>query len=328
MRAPVDSGCRPVSRPVESLRAVAAVVVLFGGPGAILAQSGQESAERRFEVASVKRALSPAELGRAAAASGGTFSMPRFGIQTQPGGRFTAFTVTLKQLVAEAFEVRDYQIDGGPKWLTSDYFDVVANAGAEASPADVRSMLRVLLAERFGLRTHTETRQAPVHVLTLARADGRLGPRLKRTTPECEKQIHDRKNGIAAPRPTSPPPNLREFPTTPTCGSTMMMARADGASSMLWGGMELSSLVRHISSEVAGPVDDRTGLSGLFDISLEYTSDRRLGGRAPGLDPNSTDIPPPILVPALQQQLGLKLDKQIGPMPVVVIDAAESPTPD
>ncbi len=102
----------------------------------------------------MKPVLSPAELGRLAAQSGGPPAFPRFGIQTQPGGRFTAGTSTLKQLIAEAFEVKDYQIEGGPPWLTTDYFEITANAGADATPADVKAMLRTLLADRFGLRTH------------------------------------------------------------------------------------------------------------------------------------------------------------------------------
>jgi uncharacterized protein (TIGR03435 family) len=115
---------------------------------------------------------------------------------------------------------------------------------------------------------------------------------------------------------------------TPTCGGTMMMSRANGASAVLYGGMELTSLVSRISSELTAPVVDRTELSGLFDMVLEYTAARTFNGQAAGLDPNSTDPLPPPLVGALQQQLGLKLEKQIGPMPVVVIDAAEHPTPD
>ena len=131
--------------------------------------------------------------------------MPQFGIQTQPGGRFTAGTSTLKQLIAEAFEVKDYQIEGGPPWLTTDYFDITANAGADATPADVKAMLRTLLAERFGLRTRSDTRQAPVYVLTVARSDGRLGPRLTRTTPECIQQIEQRESGTAPPaKPQTP----------------------------------------------------------------------------------------------------------------------------
>ena len=96
----------------------------------------------------------------------------------------------------------------------------------------------------------------------------------------------------------------------------------------LFGGTELTSLVSRISSELSAPVVDRTELSGLFDIVLEYLSERTINGRAAGLDPNSTDPLPPPLIGALQQQLGLKLEKQIGPMPVVIIDAADHPTPD
>lgn len=313
--------------------------VFHASGGGALAQPAQSPPnERRFEVASVKPTVSPAELGRLAAQSGGGFQMPpNFGIQTRPGGRFTAGTSTLKQLIAEAFEVKDYQIDGGPPWLTTDYFDITANAGADATPADVKAMLRTLLAERFGLRTRSETRQAPVYVLTAARSDGRLGSRLTRPTPECIQQIEQRKSGTAPPPPSRTPSDIQQdfkrvssgdLSMTPRCGTTMMMSRANGGSTILYGGMELTSLVSRISSELSAPVIDRTGLSGLFDIVLEYLSERTMNGRAGGLDPNSTDPLPPPLVGALQQQLGLKLEKQTGPMPVVVIDAAEHPTPD
>jgi uncharacterized protein (TIGR03435 family) len=312
--------------------------------GAVLAQSAQAPpAERRFEVASVKPALSPYELGRLAAQSGApSFQPSRFGISTQPGGRFTAGTSTLKQLIAEAFEVKDYQIEGGPTWLTVDYFDITANAGADATPADVKAMLRTLLAERFGLRTRRDTRQAPVYMLTIARSDGRLGSRLTRATPECVQQIEQRKNGTAPP--TQTPEAEREqrermqaqmkrlgsgdSSMTAPCGSSMMMSRANGGSTLVFGGTELTSLVSQISGELSAPVLDRTDLTGLFDISVEYLSERRLNGRGGGLDPNSTDPLPPPLTGALQQQLGLKLEKQVGPMPVVIVDAADHPTPD
>ena len=295
----------------------------------------------------MKPALSPSELGRRAAESGVPFQMPRIGISTQPGGRFNAGTTTLKQLIAEAFEVKDYQIDGGPTWLTTDYFDITANAGADATPADVKTMLRALLAERFGLRTHGDTRQAPVYVLTVARSDGRLGPRLTPATAECVQQIEQRRNRSTAPAANPQPPSESELrierermqaqfkrlssgdsSVTPTCGTSMMGMNANGTSTYLAGGTELKSLATRISSELAAPVLDQTGLSGLFDLSLAYLGERTINGRPGGLDPNGTDVPPPTLVPALQQQLGLKLEKQIGPMPVVIIDAADHPTPD
>jgi uncharacterized protein (TIGR03435 family) len=324
----------------------AAVIVLISGRGPALAQSSQVAgSERRFDVASVKPALSPAELGRLAAQSGGPPPMPRFGIDTQPGGRFTAATSTLKQLIAEAFEVRDYQIEGGPTWLSTDYFDITANAGAEATPAEIRAMLRTLLAERFGLRTRGETRQAPVYVLTVARSDGRLGSRLTPTSRECIEQLEQRRTGGVAPPPQPPSAEAQreqrnrmesqvkrlmsgDSSATAPCGSSMMGNRATGASTYLSSGVELKSLVSRISSELAAPVVDRTGLSGLFDVALEFLTERRLNGRAPGLDPNSTEPLPPPLAGALQQQLGLKLDREIGPMRVVIIDAADHPTPD
>ena len=90
----------------------------------------------------------------------------------------------------------------------------------------------------------------------------------------------------------------------------------------------MTSLVSRISSELTAPVIDRTQLTGRFDLSLEYLSERSFNGQRGGLDPNNTDPLPVPLAGALQQQLGLKLEKEIGPMPVVVIDAAEQPTPD
>ena len=311
---------------------VAAACCLISS-GGVLAQSAPN--ERRFEVASVKPSLSPAEQGRLAAQGGGSGPARRFGIQTQPGGRFSAGTTTLKRLIAEAFEVKEYQIDGGPPWLTTDYFDITANAGADATPADVKAMLRTLLAERFGLRTHSDTRQAPVYVLTIARSDGRLGSRLKATTPECVEQIEQRKNRAATqaanPQPSSEAERRAELERmqaqlkrlssgdaafTAPCGTTMMSSKATGANALLSGGMEMTSLVSQLSSELSAPVLDQTGLKGLFDMSLEYLSDRSINGRAAGLDPNSTDPLPVPLTGALQQQLGLKREKQIGPMPV------------
>jgi uncharacterized protein (TIGR03435 family) len=160
---------------------------------------------------------------------------------------------------------------------------------------------------------------------------------LTRTTAECAQQIEERRNGTA---PSAKPPNASELnermkramsgdsAVMPVCGTSMMGMKANGTSTYLFGGMELKSLVSRLSSELSAPVLDQTGLSGLFDLSLEYLSERRLNGGPGGLDPNSTDPLPVPLIGALQQQLGLKLEKQIGPMPVVIIDAADHPTPD
>jgi uncharacterized protein (TIGR03435 family) len=319
---------------------IAGCFLSCASPRVALAQSAAPlTGDVRFEVASVKPQLSPAQLGAQARTAGGNVTLPRMGIQTLPGGRFSASMVTLKQLVTHAFQVKDYQIEGGPNWLTSDYFEINALAGPDATPENVQAMLRSLLAERFNLRTRIETRQAPVFALTLARPDGRLGFGLKPTSTECQQQIAARKSGTAPPvsgaDPTTPsftrapaPPSLDAFPATPTCGTAMMMSRANGASAILYGGFDLSALVSRVSTELAAPVVDRTGLSGLFDITLEYTSERQTSLRPPGLDTAATDIPPPFIVAAIEQQLGLKLEKQTGPLDFIVIESAEPPTPD
>src|SRR5687768_7511512 len=171
-------------------RMLSLVMLICLGATVLVAQSTRSSASSglRFDVASVKPSLPLRER----VAQGGP--MPTlYDMRILPGGRFTATMASLKMLVGYAFEVRDYQIEGGPKWLATDYFDIAATPGADATPAEVRAMLRTLLAERFGLRARVESRQAPVSVLSVARSDGRLGPELKRTTPECERQLAEKK---------------------------------------------------------------------------------------------------------------------------------------
>ena len=148
------------------------------------------------------------------------------------------------------------------------------------------------------------------------------GPDLRRTTPECERQLEAKKNGLVQPLPVP-----RELPATAPCGQMMMRGTPTGGSIISRSGTEIAQLITLISSVVAAPVIDRTGLSGHFDLTLEYMPERQAAGRRPGLDPNS-GLPPPPITMALQQQLGLKLEQQLGPLPVVVIDAAELPTPD
>jgi uncharacterized protein (TIGR03435 family) len=314
---------------IVSVLLVGVATLVARGPVAHATPQSPTTPEKRFDVASVKSAMSPAEvpdLIRQAAAAGAAVWT---GMRTLPGGRFQASSVTLKQLIVEAFEVKDYQVEGGPKWLTGDYFAIDASAGGEASRSDIHAMLKALLAERFALKTRLETRQAPVYALTLARSDGHLGPGLAPTSPECLAQIEARRKAAAASgQPLTPPPaprlNPRALPTTPICGRSMILGGA--ATTMLYSAGEVSFLLGAISNEMAGPAVDRTGLTGPFDIVLQYTPEQIAGRR--GLDPNSNDTPPPPLGVALEKQLGLKVEKQLGPLSFVIIDSAEHPTPD
>jgi uncharacterized protein (TIGR03435 family) len=305
----------------------AGVMGVLVGPDAASAQPA--AAAPRFEVASIKTAMSPAETGRAAAAggaAGGRVSFANLGIRVQPGDRLVA-VASLQTLILRAYGIREYQLEGGPQWLTTDYFDLAAKAEQEtATEAEMNAMLRSLLAERFGLRVHVETRHAPVFTLT-TRADGRLGPGLKRTSAECERQLEERRGAgaSAAPPalPSGPQPRIE-----PVCGRTMGMVNARTAvETYASGGRPLSDLVSRLSNDLKAPVIDQTGLMGLFDVVLEFESARQFAGRPAGPDLNSTDPLPVPLPAAVQQQLGLVLEKGTGPLPITIIDAADHPSP-
>ena len=321
-------GLRLMHRTVRPGFAVATIVTIaLATDSRSAAQSASPTdAEPRFDVASVRpTSMTPFELGRQAGAAGGRVAVPPMGIRPLPNG-LSASMSTLRMLIVSAYQLKDYQVVGGPSWLDSDRFDITARAAGEVTPEVARRMLQSLLRDRFMLRTHTETRQADVHALVLARSDGRLGPGLKRTTAECEAMLEERKKAAGSAAPPLPP-NFEQIRNQTTCGLIMMRSSASGAANYSMGGMALERLVSQISGEIRGPVVDRTGLTGLFDIMLEYASERRpLQAAAPNAPSPTADVVPPTLRAALQEQLGLKLETEKGPLEVLVIDSAERPT--
>jgi uncharacterized protein (TIGR03435 family) len=320
-----------VNTSFTSIRSLSIALILVGAAATLGAQS-QQSPSRTFEVVSVKPGLSPYEMGRQAAANGGDFSAVSFGIRTFPGGRLTAYA-NLRTMIARAYEIKDYQIEGAPKWLGEEYFSVEGRAGGDATAAEFNEMLKALLADRFGLRTHASTRQGQVHNLVFTRADRKLGPGLNPTPPDCLAQIEARKKAPETPRspPPAPPRAAGQPPDmTPRCGVSMGMSSVTGATTMSVSAQPISSLIDSLTADLGSPVIDRTGLEGMFDYVVEYESPRTaaaLGGRG-GLDPNSTESPRPPLRTAIERQLGLKLESAEGQIPILVIDAAERPKPD
>jgi uncharacterized protein (TIGR03435 family) len=136
-----------------------------------------------FEAATVKRRLEP----------GGGF------MGRQAGGRFTAQGVSLQDLIVFAFRIQSFQIVDGPAWLNKERWDISAT-GSTGTPDDVLIALQHLLADRFALVVHRETRQLPVFALVLARRDGRLGPQLTRSAIDCAAvQAEAAKTGAVPP---------------------------------------------------------------------------------------------------------------------------------
>jgi uncharacterized protein (TIGR03435 family) len=203
-----------------------AIAVLAGTVGAAAQQVQPDTdATASFEVASVK----PNKGGT----TGG-------GPPLQPNGGYRATNVALKSVIANAYEVRIFQIEGGPAWLTSERFDIVAR-GREGTPDRLRpAMLRRLLAERFNLVVHVETKEQQVYSLVRMRTDGRLGPGL---TPSAQGSDFG-------------------LPLT---------SLSNGVGRIAGKAVLLDTFAGVLAGQFSQMVTNRTGLSGQFDIDLRYT---------------------------------------------------------
>jgi uncharacterized protein (TIGR03435 family) len=177
-----------------------------------------------FEVASIKRNTS------------GTLNN---GIRSQPGGRVTIVNMTLRELVRGINRLQAYQMaDNGDAWLSTDRWDIVAKAADDVPIERLVGMLRTLVADRFKLVTHRETREMPTYALVLSRADGAFGTALRRSSLDCVAQS-----------------NL--------CGVSADIGRFKAT------GRSMDDLARNFAPMVGRAVTNKTGVTGIFD--LEFT---------------------------------------------------------
>jgi uncharacterized protein (TIGR03435 family) len=226
-----------------------------------------------------------------------------------PGGSFEAKSQSLKELIEFVQDFGYYNVDqrivGGPKWIVSAKFDIQAKCDEETARAfgkaslkqQVRAeqnMVQVLLADRFKLRTHHEMRRLAVYALVQEKRGLKIKPSAK--------------GGEEDP------------------GSA-----AGSPGNWVGDGVTMTELASDLSAlpEIGGRiVTDKTGLKGRFDFTLKWTPDPTMGAMPPGADSGvKSDSSAPSLLTALQEQLGLKLEMAKEPVDVIVIDAAELPTP-
>ncbi len=253
-----------------------------------------------FEAASIKPNNSTA-LGR------------RFGV---PGDRFVATNETLRVLVT---------ISGGPKWIDSDRYDVLAKAAGDVvrgteGTRRKQLMLQTLLAQRFKLAVHHEMKNMPVYALVPARRDKTLGPKLHRS--EVEPAALRGRAGN--------PPTLRPSFGSPACeaAGALCSPGLSIAGVFKGGALTMVELTAYLSRWFDRAVLDRTGLTGAYDVEFQFSTEG-LPGAPTG--PPGVERPPsegPSIFTALQEQLGLKLESTRGPVDVLIIDHAEKPTED
>ena len=239
----------------------------------------------RFEVASIKLWQRP------------TTSAPGVyrGVPAPPGSGIFNRSTTLAWLIAEAYDVQDFQLSGGEDWLRTERYDVAARAGRDVSEAELGEMVKALLADRFKLRVRTETRELPILELRLARSDGQVGPNLH----NCSKE------------------KVPDTPfRAPTNGTVSVSDCADGG----------SRLADMASRQLKTFVLDKTGLMGQWWYAVFYGGEPP---QIPGVDLSQERVNPdlPSFEGALREQLGLRLERTRGPVPFIVIESAERPTP-
>ena len=295
----------------------------------------QPAAPAAFEVASVK----PSNPN----ATGPFGSIPM--LLPQGAGGLTATNMPLRLLVRMAYGVQDFQIVGGPSWQMSSKFDITAKAAEVTTPSteDLLPLVKGLLADRFKLKTHLETRELPTYELVVARSDGKLGPDIKPSTSDCSGAAEAQKKVVEAFLKGGPAAIASLMPKpgeTVKCGIGPAINPANPAAGfgLRADGQSMAMLTNLLTQFTGRTVIDKTGLSGLYDWELRFDPQVLLASMAQqaginipdGLLQNANSIfaDSPSLLTALNEQLGLKLDSQRGPVEVLVIDSAELPEPD
>lgn len=217
-------------------------------------------------------------------------------IQIKPGGWYVATGVTLRQLIGQAYDVRDFQISGGPGWAGSNRFDISAKAEGlpdRVPPDRLRPLLRALIESRFQLKVRKETREMPVYALVVGKAGSKLSQ------------------------------------STETSGPGPMIRRGRGQ--IVGQQMPMAILAQQLSQQLGRTVIDRTELNGTYDVTLNWSPEPGGGGGVLGGPPPpdaiaAADSNGPTIFTALQEQLGLRLESQKGPVPVLVIESVEKPS--
>jgi bla regulator protein blaR1 len=241
-------------------------------------------------------------------------------MMVRPDG-LTAMGATLHMLIQNAYEIQYFQIVGAPKWVSSDRYDIEAKMdsseiekfqtlGPDQRVLESKQMLQALLANRFRLVVHRETKELPGYALVVAKNGSKL---------------HDAKPGDTYPNGIKGPDGRS--------GEGLMIMGGNGGP-LTGQGVPVESLVRVLSQQMGRTIVDETGLKGKYDFTLKWTPDDRAGpmsaanqgGGARSDDAPPTDSSGPSIFTAIQEELGLKLESRKVPVEMVVIDHVETPS--
>jgi bla regulator protein blaR1 len=272
LRAMNETEERGVAKPI--ILSIAAIVATtwFLCPAAPAQTS--TAPPTRFEVASVKPAA-PGSPG------GGAYLL-------LPGGSFVGRNLPVRRLVMEAYGVGSFQISGGPGWIDSERYDIEAKAEGLAKPDQLSVVMQALLADRFKLEVHRETKDLPIYAVIV----GKQGAKI-----HLSVQTSSGKQGFAS-------------------------------RTRIAGDFSMADFAKILAPLLSRSVIDRTGLDGTYELNLQWTPLIGQDGPVPGVD--NTELPadanePPIFS-AIQEQLGLQLKSQRGPVDIIIIERVKKPS--
>jgi uncharacterized protein (TIGR03435 family) len=253
-----------------------------------------------FEVASVKVANPNPQpsAGGARIASG---------CRRPTGGSVQCNNATLKTILMQAYGVKAYQVEG-PAWLESEHYDVMAKIPEGVAVEQVAAMMQALLAERFKVVLHKDSRMLPAYDLTIAKGGIKM------------KEVDAAEVAAHAAGTAPPAPKAADRNAMPALGSFTVRMSNSGARTER-GKMSMAQITNLLSNTVGRPVTDQTGLTGTYEMELTYMGD------PPALPGNAAVTPPadsPIatIFQAVQESLGLKLEPKKAPLDVLVIESA------
>jgi uncharacterized protein (TIGR03435 family) len=249
------------------------------------------------------------------------------------GGLFSAINWPLRSYIAFAYKLDAVQlrdVPGLPAWAGANRFDIEARAQGNPTKDQMRLMMQSLLADRFKLTLHTESKQTQFNALVLIK-DGKTGPQL---LAHDDARCANKPGSPASPgsqSPGMPPficgqlqlftnfkaPAVRGVPCPPACGGLLVTA----------GNITMDSFAARLSGFVGRRVVDHTGLSGTFDLYLGFMPLAGQSGPPPGPDAGPDPAAAPDIFTALREQLGLKVESQTGAVGSLVIDHIEEPSP-
>lgn len=233
-----------------------------------------------------------------------------------PSGNWSARNATLQMLLQGAFP--DFNKPGlivdAPAWIDQRRFDIDARSEVRPDRSQYPALVQRLLADRFGLKTHVEKRPVDVYWLVIARSDGRLGKGLHPATEQCLAELEAERQRNAQ----------RTGPFTVSSADIGACGRHTtiGASLHMIGAQPVDSLARSLQIYANQQVVDHTGLTGVYqwDLEFDYNATRSIGTAAAAAPTG------PTVFTAVQEQLGLKLERHRDPMDVLVIDSISQPT--